>query len=90
MKSVRLILRPWEDGDAESLVEYAKDPVVGRLPDGRRIRAWKMNGHTHMTDKDDVDVPLMHEKRTEHVTLLTKKMWMWTKSARNEMQFSIC
>lgn len=25
----RLILRPWEDSDAESLFEYAKDPSVG-------------------------------------------------------------
>ena len=25
----RLILRPWEDDDAESLYEYAKDPEVG-------------------------------------------------------------
>lgn len=27
----RLILRPWEDGDAESLYEYAKDPEVGPI-----------------------------------------------------------
>lgn len=25
----RLILRPWEDADAESLYQYAKDPAVG-------------------------------------------------------------
>lgn len=25
----RLILRPWEESDAESLYEYAKDPLVG-------------------------------------------------------------
>lgn len=25
----RLALRPWEDSDAESLYEYAKDPNVG-------------------------------------------------------------
>ena len=27
--TVRLVLRPWEDTDAESLFEYAKDPAVG-------------------------------------------------------------
>ena len=27
----RLILRPWEDEDAESLYEYAKDPEVGPI-----------------------------------------------------------
>ena len=25
----RLILRPWEENDAKSLYEYAKDPKVG-------------------------------------------------------------
>lgn len=27
----RLILRPWEESDAESLYEYAKDPEVGPI-----------------------------------------------------------
>jgi len=27
----RLILRPWEETDAESLYEYAKDPDVGPI-----------------------------------------------------------
>lgn len=29
METERLILRPWEEGDAEDLYEYAKDPDVG-------------------------------------------------------------
>lgn len=29
LETERLILRPWEDRDAESLYEYAKDPRVG-------------------------------------------------------------
>lgn len=29
IETERLILRPWEDADAESLYEYAKDPAVG-------------------------------------------------------------
>ena len=28
-KTKRLILRPWQEADAESLCEYAKDPAVG-------------------------------------------------------------
>lgn len=178
LNTERLILRPWEDSDAESLFEYAKDPDVGPIAgwpshqsveesrgvirdvfsgaeayavclkaDNKAIGAIELmlNGHTHMTDKDDecelgywigkpfwgqglipeaaeellrrafedigmkkvwcgyyegnekskrvqekcgfryqrtiedIDVPLMHEKRTEHVTLLTKEVWLWTK-----------
>ena len=31
IKTERLILRRWEDSDAESLFEYAKDPDVGPI-----------------------------------------------------------
>ena len=31
LETQRLILRPWEEGDAESLYEYAKDPDVGPI-----------------------------------------------------------
>ncbi len=82
----RLILRPWEDSDAESLYEYAKDPDVGPIAgwpphrnaeesleviqrvlkapeayavclrtDSRAIGAiqLKLKGHTDMTERDD-------------------------------------
>ena len=29
LKTERLILRPWQESDAESCYEYAKDPQVG-------------------------------------------------------------
>ena len=29
LETPRLLLRPWEEGDAESLYKYAKDPAVG-------------------------------------------------------------
>ena len=176
METERLILRRWEDSDAESLYEYAKDPDVGpiagwpahqnveesrdvirhvfngseayaicRKTDNKAIGAieLKLNGHTDMTERDDecelgywlgkpfwgqgivpeavremlrrafeeigmskvwcgyyegnlkskrvqekcgfryqwtteeVDVPLMHEKRTGHVSSLTKDQWLW-------------
>lgn len=174
LETERLMLRPWNESDAESLYEYAKDPDVGPIAgwpphqsvdesryviqnvfsgaeayaiclktDQRAIGAieLKLNGHTDMTDKEDecelgywigkpfwgqglmpeaakemlrhafedigmkkvwcgyyegnhkskrvqekcgfryqwktegVDVPLMHEKRTGHVNLLTKEEW---------------
>ena len=50
LKTERLILRRWEDSDAEDLFKYASDP--------------------------DVDVPLMHEKRTGHVSMMTKEDWV--------------
>ena len=174
METERLILRHWEDSDAEDLFKYASDPDVGPIAgwpphqsinesrdvirnvlggkeayaicqkeDGRAIGAieLKLNGHTDMTDRDDecelgywlgksfwgqgimpeavreilrhafeecgmkkvwcgyyegnnkskrvqektgfkyqwksenVDVPLMHEKRTGHVSLMTKEDW---------------
>lgn len=31
LKTERLILRPWEESDAQSLFEYAKDPDVGPI-----------------------------------------------------------
>lgn len=171
----RLILRRWNDNDAEDLFKYASDPDVGPIAgwpahnsveesldvirnvfngkeayaicmktDAKAIGAieLKLNGHTDMTDKDDecelgywlgkpfwgqgivpeaveemlrhafvdcgmtavwcgyydgnikskrvqekcgfeykwttenVDVPLMHEKRTGHVSIMTKEQWL--------------
>lgn len=176
LKTERLILRRWEDSDAESLFEYASDPDVGPIAgwpphqsieesrdviknvfsgkeayaiclqtDDRAIGAieLKLNGHTDLTERDDecelgywlgkpfwgqgimpeavkeilrhafekigmtkvwagyyegnlkskrvqeksgfryqwksegVDVPLMHEKRTGHVSSMTKDQWQW-------------
>ena len=175
MKTERLILRRWEEADAESLYEYAKDPDVGPIAgwpphksieeslgiiktvfcseeayavclkkDNKAIGAieLKLNGHTDMTERDDecelgywigkpfwgrglipeaaeeiirhgfedlemraiwcgyydgnekskrvqeklgfkyqwttkdLDVPLMNEKRTGHVSLLTREDWL--------------
>ncbi len=174
-KTERLILRRWNDSDAEDLFKYASDPDVGPIAgwpphqsieesrdviknvlsgkeayaiclkeDVKAIGAieLKLNGYTDMTDRydecemgywlgkpfwgqgimpeavkemlrhafedcgmqtvwigyyegnnkskrvqekcgfkyqwrsEDVDVPLMHEKRTGHVSLMTKEDWM--------------
>ncbi len=179
LKTERLILRRWEETDAEDLFKYASDPDVGPIAgwpahqsleesrdviknvfngkeayaiclkrDGKSIGAieLKLNGYTDMTDRDDecelgywlgkpfwgqgimpeaakellrhafedlcmskvwigyydgnnkskrvqekcgfkyqwksenVDVPLMNEKRTEHVSLMTKEDWHYIKS----------
>ena len=182
LKTNRLILRRFEESDAENIYEYAKDPDIGPIAgwpphtsvsesldvirnvfsaaecyavclkeDGKAIGAieLKLNGHTDMTDRDDecelgywlgkpfwgqgimpeaaremlrhafmdlsmqkvwcgyydgntkskrvqekcgfcyqwttkdVDVPLMHEKRTGHVNLMTKDMWLQQEEADN-------
>ena len=193
LKSERLILRRWEDSDAESLYEYAKEPEVGPIAgwpahrsidesldvirnvfsgkeayaiclktDGKAIGAieLKLKGHADLTDRDDecelgywlgkpfwgegitpeavkeilrhafeeigmtkvwigyyegntkskrvqekvgfryqwksedVDVPLMHEKRTEYVSSMTKDQWQWDRlyeaaaAVRNERRIS--
>lgn len=174
LETERLILRPWEESDAEDLYRYASDPDIGPIAgwpphqsvdesrdviknvlngeeayaiclkeDGKVIGAiaLMLNGHTDMTKRDDecelgywlgkpfwgrgimpeaareiirhgfedigmtkiwcgyyegntkskrvqektgfryqwrsegVDVPLMHEKRTCHVSSLTKEEW---------------
>lgn len=31
LETERLILRPWEDSDADNLYEYARDPEVGPI-----------------------------------------------------------
>ncbi len=189
----RLILRRWEDSDAEDLYEYAKDPDVGPIAgwpahrsiaesrdvirnvlQGREAYAiclktdnrpigtieLKLNGRTDMTESDDecelgywlgkpfwgqgimpeaakemlrhafedigmtkvwigyydgntkskrvqekcgfryqwksenVDVPLMHETRTGHVSSMTKDQWQWDRmfaaasAVRNERRIS--
>ena len=41
LETERLILRPWNESEAESLYEYAKDPLLGPSPDGRRTSVKK-------------------------------------------------
>ena len=187
LKSERLILRRWEDSDAESLYEFAKDPDVGPIAgwpahqsvdesrevirnvfqgkeayaiclktDGKAIGAieLKLKEHTDLTDRDDecelgywlgkpfwgqgimpeavneilrhafedigmtkvwvgyyegntkskrvqekagfryqwtshdVDVPLMHEKRTGHVSAMTKAEWLQKNGQRDDRKTS--
>ena len=193
METERLILRRWEESDAEDLYKYASDPDVGPIAgwpahqsldesryviknvfngqeayavclkeDGKAIGAieLKLNGHTDMTEHDDecelgywlgkpfwgqgimpeaarellrhafedvgmtkvwcgyyegnikskrvqekvgfhyqwksegVDVPLMHEKWTGHVSSITKDQWQWDRmyeaaaAVRNERKIS--
>ena len=134
LETNRLILRPWEESDAEECYKYAKDPLVGpicgwiphvNVAESKRIIknvlsvpetyaliwketnlpigniALKMGTDTDLTEKEgayydgnekskrvqekcgfqyqwttqDVDVPLLQEKRTGHVNCLTKKEW---------------
>ena len=193
LETERLILRRWEDSDAEEMYKYASDPDVGPIAgwpphqsvdesldvirnvlngkeayalclkeDGKAIGAieLKLNGHNDLSDRDDecelgywigkpfwgqglmpeavmemlrhafedcgmqkvwvgyyegntkskrvqekcrfryqwrsenVDVPLMHEKRTGHVSSMTKDQWEWDRlydaaaAVRNERRIS--
>ena len=40
-------------------------------------------GFCYQWTAKDVDVPLMHEKRTGHVNLMTKDMWLQQEEADN-------
>ena len=193
LETKRLILRRWEDSDAEDMYKYASDPDVGPIAgwpshrsvdesldvirnvlngeeayaiclkeDGKAIGAieLKLNGHNDLSDRDDecemgywigkpfwgqglmpeavmemlrhafedcgmrkvwigyyegntkskrvqekcrfryqwksenVDVPLMQEKRTGHVSSMTKDQWQWDRlydaavAVRNERRLS--
>lgn len=193
LETDRLILRRWEDSDAEDMYKYASDPDVGPIAgwpphqsvdesldvirnvlngaeayalclkeDGKAIGAieLKLNGHNDLSDREDecemgywigkpfwgqglmpeavmemlrhafedcgmqkvwigyyegnvkskrvqekcrfryqwksenVDVPLMHEKRTGHVSSMTKDQWQWDRlydaaaAVRNERRIS--
>ena len=193
LETERLILRRWEDSDAEDMYKYASDPDVGPIAgwpvhqsveesldvirnvlngkeayavclkkDGKAIGAieLKLNGHHDFSDRDDecemgfwigkpfwgqgiipeavkemlrhafedcgmrkvwigyyegntkskrvqekagfryqwksedVDVPLMNEKRTGHVSSMTKDQWQWDRlyeaalAVRNERRIS--
>ena len=115
LETERLIMRRWEDGDADDLFKYASDPDVGPIAgwlahqsieesrdvirnvlngeeayavcmkeDGKAIGAieLKLNGHQekcgfkYQWKSENVDVPLMHEKRTGYVSLMTKEDWL--------------
>ena len=191
LKTKRLLLRRWEDGDAEDLFEYAKDPDVGPIAgwpphrsveesrevirnvlsgdecyaiclkdDGRAIGAIELMRHTALVGGDDecelgywlgkpfwgrgimpeaarallrrafedlgmakvwcgyyegnlkskrvqekcgfrpefvregVELPLLHETRTDHVSSITREDWLQSQSHKTEgamnMYIAIC
>lgn len=61
METERLILRPWEEADAESLYEYAKDPKVGP------IAGWPV--HTSVENSRDIIRNVLSEPETYAVCL---------------------
>lgn len=66
LETQRLIFRRWNEDDAEDLYRYASDPDVGP------IAGWP----AHQSVNESRDVPLMHEKRTEHVNMMSKEDWL--------------
>ncbi len=61
IETERLILRPWEESDAESLYKYASDPLVG-YPAG-----WPM--HTSVENSRDIIKNVLSARETYAVCL---------------------
>lgn len=61
LETERLILRPWEDSDAEDLYNYAKDPLVGP------IAGW----HPHTSAENSLEIirTVLSEPETYAVVL---------------------
>lgn len=73
LETERLILRPWEESDAEECYKYAKDPLVGPAA------GWPVHTsveNTRQVIRDVLMVPQMGETRKDHVNLMTKEEWM--------------
>ena len=52
----RLILRPWQESDAESLYKYAQDPAIGP------IAGWPPHTSVATLLRDNKDVGLDHSR----------------------------
>lgn len=63
IKTQRLILRPWEEEDAESLYEYAKSPAVGP------IAGWQV--HTSVENSREIIKNVLQAAETYAVCLKT-------------------
>ncbi|MGN1132148.1 MAG: GNAT family N-acetyltransferase [Ruminococcus sp.] len=85
----RLILRPWEETDAESLYEYAKDPMVGP------IAGWPV--HTSVENSLEIIKNVLSAEETYAVCLrednkaigsigLIPPMQSHTSSAKDEVE----
>ncbi len=61
LKTARLILRPWRETDAESLYEYARDPLVGP------ISGWPV--HTSVENSREIIRDILSAERTWAVTV---------------------
>lgn len=61
LKTERLVLRPWEESDAESLYEYAKDPRVGP------VAGWPV--HTDVENSREIIRTALSEPETYAVCL---------------------
>ncbi len=62
LKTPRLLLRPWQETDAESLYDYAKDPRVGP------IAGWPV--HTSVENSRDIIREILSADETYAVTLM--------------------
>ena len=85
----RLILRPWEESDAESLYEYAKDPEVGPIA-GWPIHTSIENSREIIRDvlsaKDTYAVCLKEDNRAIGSIGLIPPAQSHTKASENEIE----
>ncbi|MEE1251298.1 MAG: GNAT family N-acetyltransferase [Lachnospiraceae bacterium] len=85
----RLILRPWEESDAESLYEYAKDPAVGPIA-GWPIHTSIENSREIIRDvlsaKDTYAVCLKEDNRAIGSIGLIPPAQSHTKASENEIE----
>lgn len=63
IETERLILRPWEEADAESLYEYAKDPAIGP------VAGWPV--HTSVENSREIIKTVLSADETYAVCLKT-------------------
>ena len=61
LETSRLVLRPWKEADAESLYEYARDPLVGPAA------GWPV--HTSIENSQDIIRDVLSADETYAVTL---------------------
>lgn len=66
IKTERLILRPWQETDAENLYEYAKNPAVGP------IAGWQV--HTSVENSLDIINNVLSSDETYAVCLKTDNL----------------
>lgn len=88
LKTERLILRPWEESDAQSLFEYAKNPDVGPIAGWPPHKSVEESLHViknvfngkecyAICEKDNhIAIGAIELKLKGHTNIMTKEQWI--------------